>query len=131
MRQQYHFKPSPDGLLAWDVFRLVDLSADLTPYQHPISEISEVDEDWWDLKRNGATVHNVIEHMKLVEATDLKYPIILSHNGGLMDGMHRVCKAILRGNTHILAVRFSEYIEPDYVGKQPDELPYDTVRNDP
>lgn len=41
-----------------------------------------------------------------------------------MDGMHRICKAYSNGNKTIKAVRFPEAVEPDYVGKGPDELPY-------
>jgi len=41
-----------------------------------------------------------------------------------MDGMHRVCKAFIEGCKTISAVRFSEALEPDHIGKQPDELPY-------
>jgi hypothetical protein len=29
VRKQYHFRPSRDGLLAWDVDRLVELARDL------------------------------------------------------------------------------------------------------
>jgi hypothetical protein len=42
-----------------------------------------------------------------------------------MDGMHRVLKALMRGESHILAVRFLTDPEPDFVGVDPDDLPYD------
>ena len=32
-----------------------------------------------------------------IEETDLEYPIILAADGRVMDGMHRVCKALLEG----------------------------------
>ena len=41
-----------------------------------------------------------------------------------MDGMHRVCKAFIEQRKYISAVKFTELHKPDYVGKQPDELPY-------
>jgi hypothetical protein len=57
------------------------------------------------------------------EADD-RYPIILSSNGRIMDGMHRVLKALMLGESHIRAVRFLTDPEPDFVGVDPDELPY-------
>lgn len=60
---------------------------------------------------------------KICEA-DLSYPIILRNQGRIMDGMHWVCKAKLEGRKTILAVQFEQALEPDYVCKQPDELPY-------
>ena len=42
-----------------------------------------------------------------------------------MDGMHRVCKALIEGRETITAVQFGQDPEPDYVGIPPDELPYE------
>jgi hypothetical protein len=56
---------------------------------------------------------------------DLAFPIILSNDGRVMDGMHRVCKALLQKHNEIEAVRFIEDPEPDYIGVHPDDLPYD------
>jgi hypothetical protein len=41
-----------------------------------------------------------------------------------MDGMHRVCKALLLGHQDIEAVRFVDDPTPDYIGVAPDDLPY-------
>lgn len=65
-----------------------------------------------------------IEHMALVQAADLTYPIILSASGEVMDGMHRVAKAVLEGRTEIDAVQFPRDPDPDYVGRGPTDLPY-------
>lgn len=56
---------------------------------------------------------------------DLTFPVILSSDGRVMDGMHRVCKALLEGIEDINAVRFVRDPEPDYIGAHPDDLPYD------
>jgi hypothetical protein len=56
---------------------------------------------------------------------DLAFPVILSSDGRVMDGMHRICKALLQGLDDIEAVRFVEDPEPDYIGVHPDDLPYD------
>ena len=126
MRKQYHFRPSERGLLAWDVDRLVELTSDLTPVDIPLSAISELDEPFW-YGRDGdiATCRSVALHAKLMGETDLSYPIILSRDGGVMDGMHRVCKALTCGNKTISAVQFKKDPEPDHVGIAPEDLSYE------
>jgi hypothetical protein len=42
-----------------------------------------------------------------------------------MDGMHRVAKAYVEGRESVVAVRFGETPEPDYIDADPDALPYD------
>ena len=66
----------------------------------------------------------VIPELKRIEGADLSYPIILHPTGWVMDGYHRVAKALLAGHTTIKAVRFTEgslplpTIEiPDYVSR--------------
>jgi len=125
MRKQYHFRPSERGLQAWDVERLVALSRGLPRQRVPLAEIQEIDEPYW-FSHEGAvpTCRAVLEHARLIEETDLAFPIILSSNGRVMDGMHRVAKAVLQGRAEIEAVRFLDDPEPDYVGVDPDRLPY-------
>jgi hypothetical protein len=41
-----------------------------------------------------------------------------------MDGMHRVAKALMQGQTAIQAVQFSQDPEPDFIGIDADDLPY-------
>lgn len=126
MRKQYHSRPSDRGRLVWDVDRLVALSADL-PRQHvPLSTIRELDEEYWfDGDQTRPTCRAVADHARLIEETDLSYPIILSANGRVMDGMHRVAKAYMAGRTLIEAVQFTEDPTPDYVDVDLAALPYD------
>jgi hypothetical protein len=60
-----------------------------------------------------------------VEEHRESYPVILSSEGRIMDGMHRVLKVLNQGESHIRAVRFTADPEPDFVGVDPDELQYD------
>ena len=124
MRKQYYFRPSKNGFYAWDVDELVKLSEVLPIVDIDLSSIKELDEQ---LKENGksATYRSIAEHMKLVEETDLTYPIILSKDGSVMDGMHRVIKALLLGHKTIKAVQFKEDLKPDFFDVQEDDLPYD------
>jgi len=123
MRKQYYFRPSSRGLLAWDVDRLVQLSSHLTRKRVPLSQIRELDEAFVG-DEETPTWRTLLEHVRLIEAADLSFPIILSADGSVMDGRHRVVKAALRGDDGIDAVQFEADPEPDHVGLGPDELPY-------
>ena len=123
MRKQYYFRPSSRELLAWDVDRLVELSRDLPRKSIALVAIRELDEACAG-DDTPLTWRGMVEHMKLVEEADLSFPIILSANGDIMDGRHRVAKALWRGQTQIEAVQFERDPEPDHVGLGPEDLPY-------
>lgn len=125
MRTQYYFWRSPQGLCAWNVHRLVDLSRGLVRERVPLSAIRELDEPHWAHERiHQLTCREIAEHARLIFESDLAFPVILSSDGRVMDGMHRVSKALLQGLGDIEAVRFIHDPEPDYIGVNPDELPY-------
>lgn len=125
MRKQYHFRPSEDGLMAWDVDRLVALTKHFPRLFVPLEAIRELDEPFWFGNGDVPTCRLVVGHARLMAAADLGFPIILSADGRVMDGMHRVGKAILLGRPAIEAVQFVNDPEPDFIGVHPDELPYD------
>jgi len=125
MRKQYHFRPGPDGLRAWDVDRLVMLTSGLNRESVPLGSIREIDEPYWSTGASDSpTCREIVEHTRFIEEADLTFPVILSSDGRVMDGMHRVAKALLQGRTHIDAVRFLRDPDPDYVGVNPEDLPY-------
>jgi hypothetical protein len=71
------------------------------------------------------TCRRVVEHARLIEEVDLAYPVILSCDGRVMDGMHRVLKALMNGESHIHVVRFRTDPDPDFVDVNPEDLSYD------
>jgi len=123
VRKQYYFRRSSRGLLAWDVDRLVQLSNNLPRKQVQLSNIRELDEAW-DSEEGPITWRAIIEHMTLIDEADLSFPIILATDGAVMDGRHRVARAVREGHKDIAAVQFDHDPEPDHVGLGPDELPY-------
>lgn len=123
VRKQYYFRRSSRGLLAWDIERLVQLSSTLPRKQIPLSNIRELEEVWYG-DDELPTWRAMIEHMTLIDEADLSFPIILSSDGAVMDGMHRVAKAVREGRTEIGAVQFDHDPEPDHVGLGPKDLPY-------
>ena len=109
---------------AWDVYRLIELSAELPVEQVAVDSIAELDTNHWFDDHHRPTVRAVIEHIDLIERADLTYPIILGADGRVMDGMHRVCKALLESNATIAARRFPVDPEPDHRNCRPSELDY-------
>jgi hypothetical protein len=126
VRTQYHFWPGAEGLDAWDVARLIRLTADLPVRAIPLESIAEVDTVYWFAagEDDRPTVRSIVGHVRLIEDVDTSYPIILGSDGRVMDGMHRIARALLDGRTTIAAVRFCTDPEPDYRNCHPDDLPY-------
>jgi hypothetical protein len=126
MRRQYHFWPGAQGLDAWDVHRLIRLSAALPVVSVPLENIRELDTAYWALPgAEHPTVRELVGHFRLVLDVDPSYPVILGPDGRVMDGMHRIARALLEGRTEIAAVRFPDVPEPDHRDVHPDDLPYD------
>lgn len=56
-------------------------------------------------------LHDMLDfcyHVKRVNGCSLEYPIILAPNGCLLDGAHRICKAIILGKNTIKCIRLQE-----------------------
>jgi len=125
VRKQYNLLPSAHGFDAWDVDRLVELSAQLPIEDVSLNEISEIDSAYWYLgDGTQPTVRSVAEHARLIEAVDVTFPIILNVDGRVMDGMHRVARALIEGRSSVKAVRFIVEPPPDYRDCDPSTLPY-------
>ena len=123
MRKQYYFRPSARGLLAWDVDRLIELSANFTRKHVRITDLGELDRKWSG-DGEAPTWRGLIEHIRLIEEADLSFPIILAANGEVMDGRHRIAKAALANRETIECVQFETDPPPDHIGKRPEELSY-------
>lgn len=125
MRKQYHNHAVGDDRHYWDVHKLIRALRDAEPIDVPLSEIAEIDENWW-YQEPGAvpSSRTIADHIKLMHAADASYPIVLCAEGRLMDGMHRVVKALVAGQTTIKAVKFSETPPPDFINISLDDLPY-------
>jgi hypothetical protein len=97
------------GNKSWSIPRLFELSRSLPVFSIPIDHIN-VSQRYHEL-----SLRDLVMHMKAVKKADLKYPIILGEDGELLDGRHRIMKAILKGHKSLLAVRFQENPYPDEV----------------
>jgi hypothetical protein len=129
MRKQYHFQPAASGsglFDAWDVDRLIAVSAHLPVEQVDVATIAELDTTYWsDGTGTSRTVRQIVEHARLILAVDLGYPVILGSDGRVMDGMHRIARALLEGRPRVPGRRFTAPLPPDFVDVRPDHLAYD------
>jgi hypothetical protein len=58
------------------------------------------------------TCRTIAEHARDIYEADLAYPVILSPEGEVLDGMHRICKAYLQGIEEVAAVQLPEMPNP-------------------
>lgn len=101
------------------------VSRDLKVEMVSVDSIAEVDENWWYSDAETVpTPRSIASHLALINEVDPRHPIILCAEGRLMDGMHRVVKAIAERRTHLPAVRFDRTPAPDFVNVSLEELPY-------
>lgn len=87
------------GCHHWSVARLIHLSRDLPVFDAPLNTLNV-----W--KKYNVTMREMVMHCKAITDADLSYPIILDEDGEIMDGRHRVMKALLLGHKSVKAVRF-------------------------
>jgi len=84
----------------WSIARLITLSKDLEVMKVPLKHLN-----MYSLYKD-LTLRDMVMHINAVNDADLKYPIILDEDGELMDGRHRIMKALLLGKKTIRVVRF-------------------------
>lgn len=94
------------GRHSWSVPRLFELARDLPVMDVPLNHLSV----YYTYEK--LTLREMVMHMRAVNDADLEKPIILDEDGELMDGRHRLMKAMLLGNETIKAVRFDENPPP-------------------
>lgn len=84
----------------YSVAKLVDDTKHLKPFDMPIAGLCLSDRIW-----DGNNIFALAFHCKRVMEADLTKPIILSWDGDIADGRHRIIKALIEGRTTIPAVR--------------------------
>lgn len=102
-------------LLVWDVPTLWELARDLPIQMVDVEPLGELDRvAWYGPKEHSGrlTVRQVADHVRRIQKAGLEQPILLSAEGHLMDGFHRLAKAYLEGVTQLPAKRFPRNPEP-------------------
>lgn len=89
----------------WSVARLIFLSKDLKVFNASLDCLNVYN------TYKEITLREMAMHILAVNNADLSYPIILDEDGDIMDGRHRIMKALINGDDTIKAVRFD--VNPD------------------
>lgn len=97
------------GKHSWRVAGLITMASKLPVMELPIAGI------YIDVLYENINLREMVGHLLLVNKADLEVPIILDEDGALMDGRHRIMKAILDGRETIKAVRFEENPPYDWI----------------
>lgn len=130
MPQILYSGPKQDGSVDfWYVERLWEVSKNLPIHSVKIADLPGMDEVLWfgGPKNIQATCGEVTEHARQIQVADLSFPIILSAEGEVWDGMHRVARATLEGLSELKAVQFSVNPAPDgTIDRMIDEANSDT-----
>ena len=125
LRKQYHRREVGGDVHVWDVHRLLRAARSLPVRDVPLTVIDEIDENWWYAEPGAIpTPRSIADHVRLMRQADPAYPILLCSEGRLMDGMHRVVRALSEGRETITAKRFETTPPPDFVNVSLDDLPY-------
>jgi len=83
------------------------------PYQLPLRFL-DLSDYRWESKR----IPDMVFSIRRVMNSDLSIPIIISPAGGILDGYHRIAKALLEGREYVMAYRLLDMPEPDDVDKE-------------
>jgi len=90
----------------WSVNKLFKLAEDLKVMEIPLDHLNI------NYTYQHLNLRYMAMHFKAVQKADLSYPIILDEDGELMDGRHRLMKALIKGHKTIKAVRFESNPKP-------------------
>lgn len=85
--------------------------------QFPVKYIDQSQNRWVGCDR----IVDVAYHCRRIVEADLTQPVLLSPNGMIMDGYHRVCKALVFGQSFFYYMRLKEMPPPDKTDEEEEE----------
>ena len=95
----------------WHVPVLLEEARDLQIRETPTDRFN-LDVDAWFGEACKPTIGSVVDHMKRINAADLEDPILLSIEGHVFDGLHRLARCKLLGISTIKYKQFAVNPEP-------------------
>lgn len=98
----------------WHIETLWEAAKDLPVKEVKLDDLAWAEDDCAFLG-NPPLWGVLAKECKRAMNVDLSYPIILNVNGEVMDGMHRIIKTFVAGNTTIQAVQFEQTPKPDRI----------------
>ena len=98
----------------WSAVRLWELAAELAVEAIPLDDFDWSNDNFQYTSPDDPILWRTIgnEARRILDAA-LRHPVILSAEGNVMDGMHRILKCYVFGLPSVPAVRFEETPVPD------------------
>lgn len=104
-----HTQRCEDGNARYVIKNLISRASKLDVGEMPLEHLNI-----YNLYPKLSSMREWVGHIKSVLEADLDCPIILDDEGYVMDGRHRIAKALLEGRETIKFVRFEKTPPPDY-----------------
>ena len=103
-----------DGKKVWEITSLIHhvKEQNLEVFDLPLCGINLATTVW---ETDGLRIKEFARHWKRADEVNLDDPIILDDDGFIMDGWHRVAKALFLGLSTIKAVRFDVTSNCDFI----------------
>jgi hypothetical protein len=101
------------GDKVWLVSNLIERAKGLGVFDLPLQAINSGTSVWSPIE----SAYELAKAIKRVNETSFEYPVIMDQEGFIMDGWHRVAKALVEGRTTIKAVRFDKTPDCDFEEK--------------
>jgi len=95
----------------WRVDTLIKAADVLDTFRLHLSRISTGHLIAWHM----SNVHDVLNHLTRIRNANLSVPIILRVDGKVMNGWHRIIRAMYEGKRYILAKQFVANPQPDFI----------------
>ena len=96
----------------WNISRLIQLTKNFKVLEIPLDHL------YLNYSYDNLTLREMVMHIRTIEKADLSFPIILDENGELLDGHHRIMKALWKNQSTIKAVRFDKNPSPCNVASE-------------
>ena len=124
MNSQEHSRMIDGVWYIWKVSQLWELSKHLPIFQFNVSTYN-LDIVRWFAEGEQPTAKSILQHCKRINEADLSCSLIFAPDGCLMDGLHRICKAMINNVSYLPAVQFTSMPEPNLI-----ETPQPILIND-
>ncbi|ELE2042184.1 chromosome partitioning protein ParB [Vibrio vulnificus] len=116
MSKQRYIEINDNEKSIWSIERIWALAESLPVEELPIDEIKGPDEvTWFSMEGPMPTCREIAKHCQRINDADLSYPVILTSDYKVFDGMHRIAKKIMLGEESIQVRRFRENPPADEV----------------
>jgi hypothetical protein len=104
-----------DGRCIWYIDTIWALAHGLPEEDLALDQVIGLDEVCWFNETWGRkpTWRAVVDHCRRMVKADMTYPVIIAPDGNILDGKHRISRAMLEGLASVRAVRLPQMPPPD------------------